>query len=93
MGANEVIKEDDKITLAAYARERGLLDEPGWKWARRITKNPKKFIRMARIFASQTQNLGQSTSMAYVSPRATKRLLRLTRPMETHSGKTRSTKS
>mgnify|MGYP002062736192 FL=1 len=54
----KVIKANDKITLAAYARERGLLDEPGWKWAQCITKNPKKFIRMAKIFASQTRNLG-----------------------------------
>ena len=46
----ENIKEDDKFMLAKYAHDKGLIETPGWKWARRITKNPKKFIRMARIF-------------------------------------------
>ena len=35
------VKEDDKMTLAAYARDSKLLDISGWKWARQITKNPK----------------------------------------------------
>ena len=53
-----VIKEDDKLTLAKYAKDNNLTDVPGWKWARRLTKNPKKFIRMARIFAAQTKRHG-----------------------------------
>ena len=52
----DTIKADDKITLAAYARDKGLLDQPGWKWARRFTKNPKKFVRMSRIFTAQTKS-------------------------------------
>ena len=48
-------KEDDNITLSAYAKERRLVDKPVWEWARRFTKNPKEFIRMAKIFASQTK--------------------------------------
>ena len=54
----ELIKEDDKITLAAYARENDLVETAGWKWARRLTKNPKKFIRMAKIFATQSRTHG-----------------------------------
>ena len=48
------LKEDDKITISEYAKKRVLLDTPGWKWARRLTKNSKKFIIMARIFFSKT---------------------------------------
>ena len=54
----EVIKQDDKMTLAAYAGEKDLLNEAGWKWARRLTKNPKKFIRMAQIFKTQARKYG-----------------------------------
>ena len=35
-----------------------MVDQPGWKWARRLTKNPKKFIRIARIFAAQAKKHG-----------------------------------
>ena len=52
------IKEDDKMTLTKYAHDNNLIDEPGWRWARRLTKNPKKFIRMAKIFAAQARNHG-----------------------------------
>ena len=52
------IKEDDKLTLAKYAQDNDLVNLPGWKWARRLTKNPKKFIQMAKIFAAQTKRHG-----------------------------------
>ena len=54
----KVIKEDDKFTLAKYANDNDLTNVPGWKWARRLTKNPKKFIRMAKIFATQAKRHG-----------------------------------
>ena len=53
-----VIKENDKLTLAKYANDNDLTNVPGWKWARRLTKNPKKFIRMAKIFATQAKRHG-----------------------------------
>jgi hypothetical protein len=34
------------VTCAIYARENGLLDQPGWKCFRNIAKNEKKFTRM-----------------------------------------------
>ena len=51
----KIIKEDDKMTLVKYAHDNDLTDEPGWRWARRLTKNPKKFIRMTKIFAAQAR--------------------------------------
>jgi len=40
---------DDPVTVAIYARDNGLLDEPGWKLPglKKIAKNQKKLIRMA----------------------------------------------
>ena len=52
----QTVHQDDKLTLAAYARDNKLTDIQGWKWARWLTKNPTKFIRMARIFAAQMRN-------------------------------------
>jgi len=43
----------DLFTLAKYAHDQGLVDEHGWKWAKKLYKNPKKYIRMAKIFKSQ----------------------------------------
>jgi len=40
---------DDPVTVAIYARDNGLLDEPGWKLPglKKIAKTQKKLIRMA----------------------------------------------
>jgi len=40
---------DDPVTVAVYARDNGLLDEPGWKLPglKKIAKTQKKLIRMA----------------------------------------------
>ena len=43
-----VIRKDDPVTLAKCARDRKLQDQRGWKWARKITKNEKKFVRMMK---------------------------------------------
>ena len=83
----KVLKEDDKITLASYARERGLLDEPGWKWARRFTKNPKKFIRMAKIFASQTRNHGTKYKYGIKVPKDYKEAVRFDKEKAIPSGR------
>jgi hypothetical protein len=38
-----LIAADDPVTCAIYARENGLLDQPGWKQLKHIAKNEKKF--------------------------------------------------
>jgi hypothetical protein len=38
-----IIAVDDPVTCAIYARENGLLDQPGWKRFKHIAKNEKKF--------------------------------------------------
>jgi hypothetical protein len=41
-----IIAVDDPVTCAIYARENGLLDQPGWKRCKRIAKTEKKFTHM-----------------------------------------------
>ena len=47
------LRKDDPVTLAKYAHEKGITNERGWKWSRKINKRPKKLLRMLRINASQ----------------------------------------
>ena len=47
------MKLADMVTLAKYAHDHNLVDQPGWKWAKTKTKNPQKFMRLAKIFKSQ----------------------------------------
>jgi hypothetical protein len=37
---------DDPVVCAVYAKENNLLNTPGWKQFKRITKNAKKMSRM-----------------------------------------------
>ena len=37
---------DDPVTCALYAKEQGLLNQPGWKSLKGIAKRDKKMIRM-----------------------------------------------
>ena len=36
------IRKNDLVTTTKYAQEKGLCEEPCWKWTRKLTKNPKK---------------------------------------------------
>ena len=51
----QTLKDYSKTTLVEYAKDSGPVNTTGWQWARRFTNNPKKFIRMAKSFASQTK--------------------------------------
>ena len=51
------MKSADLFTLAKYAHDQGLVDEHGWKWAKKLYKNPKKYIRMTKIFRSQVKDM------------------------------------
>jgi hypothetical protein len=41
-----IIAADYPVTCAIYARENGLLDQPGWKHFKHIAKDKKKFTHM-----------------------------------------------
>ena len=42
------IAADDPVTVALYAKEKGLLDSPGWKRFKRIANREQKLIRMVK---------------------------------------------
>ena len=50
------IKLADAISLAKYAHDNELLNEVGWKWAKKKTQNPKKFLRMVKVYKSQVKD-------------------------------------
>ena len=39
---------DDPLSMATYAKENDLLDQPGWKRLRRFTKSKKKYERLVK---------------------------------------------
>ena len=67
----------DMMTLAKYAHDNDLINTPGWKWAKKKTKNPKKFIRMAKIFKSQVNPPGPRSKFGVRIPRNREEILRL----------------
>ena len=47
---HKIEKNGNPITFASYAHEHGLTNYDGWKWARKFTKNHKKFVRLIKIY-------------------------------------------
>jgi len=48
------MKEADPITCALYAREHNLINQKGWKWAKKIRVDARKLIRIAkRIYSAK----------------------------------------
>jgi hypothetical protein len=55
----EIIKEDDPVTLAEYARDNELTDKAIWKWSKRYLAFSKTYkTRLAQIYASRTKKRG-----------------------------------
>jgi len=67
----EIIKKDDPVTLAEYAKSKDLLKQSMWKWAKRYVKNDKKFKRMKRlIMASKRAARGIKYKFGVQVPRS-----------------------
>ena len=47
------VRKDDPVTLAKYAKDNNLLNQRGWRWARNIVKNNKKYERMYKLMKGQ----------------------------------------
>ena len=43
-----MMRKDDPVTVAAYARDRKLLNQRGWKWVKKLAKNEKKLVRLLK---------------------------------------------
>eukprot|EP00957_Ditylum_brightwellii_P066057 5010790-Ditylum_brightwellii.AAC.1 len=44
-----MLRKDDPVIIAAYAKERKLLEQRGWKWAKHLAKHKKKLVRLLKI--------------------------------------------
>ena len=72
------IRKDDPLTVAKYAKDRCLLEQRGWTWAKRLVTREKKFIRMLKLFkASQKSNVKYKFGIEVA--RSVKRALELDR--------------
>ena len=54
----EVIKEDDPVTVANYAKENQLLDKSKWKWARKYLKLSRDGLEYVRHLYSSKRKRG-----------------------------------
>jgi hypothetical protein len=73
----KIVAADDPVTCAIYARENGLLDQPGWKRFRHIAKNEKKFIRMVNQAKLRSFNTAPKYNYSYEIPRTYEQAKRL----------------
>ena len=44
----DIVRRDDPVTCAQYAKEHNLLNTPGWKSLKRLVKNTKVFNRLVK---------------------------------------------
>lgn len=59
------IRKDDPLTLSVYARERGLLENEGWKWAKAYTADPEKMIRIVKRIMTMTTKKKKKSGPKY----------------------------
>eukprot|EP00957_Ditylum_brightwellii_P038132 2883497-Ditylum_brightwellii.AAC.3 len=44
-----MLRKDDPMTIAAYAKKQKSLEQRGWKWAKHLAKQEKKLVRLMKI--------------------------------------------
>eukprot|EP00957_Ditylum_brightwellii_P065838 4993666-Ditylum_brightwellii.AAC.1 len=44
-----VLQKDDPVKVAEYAKEHKLLEQRGWKWAKKMAGQEKKLARLLKI--------------------------------------------
>jgi Reverse transcriptase (RNA-dependent DNA polymerase) len=73
----QIIAKDDPVTCAVYAKENGLLNTPGWKQFKSITKRQKKFTRMVNQAKLRSYNTAPKFKNGYQVPRNYSEAVRL----------------
>ena len=58
-----IFGKDDSVSCAQYAKDNNLIEEPSWKWFRRLAKNEKKFKRM--VNQARLKSIRRSTVYKY----------------------------
>eukprot|EP00957_Ditylum_brightwellii_P180624 13758821-Ditylum_brightwellii.AAC.1 len=60
-----ILKKDNPVTIAAYAKERHLLNQRSWKWAKHLARREKKLVRMLKIMKSSKKYKKKSFGVTY----------------------------
>jgi predicted metal-binding protein len=76
------------VTCAIYARENGLLDQPGWKCFKHIAKNEKKFTRMVNQAKLKSFHTSPKYKYGFETPRTYEQAEGIDAKMGTHYGET-----
>ena len=66
----DIIAKDDPVSCAKYAKENNLLEDPGWKRFRRLTKNDKTFKRMVNQARLSSVRRGPIYKYGFEVPRS-----------------------
>jgi hypothetical protein len=72
----EMIKKDDPVLLAIYAKERNLSHSHGWRWARKMLKSNKRFARALKLLKGQVAH-GPKYKFGVLIPRNKKHALQI----------------
>ena len=73
----QAIAKDDPVTCAIYAKDHGLLNEPGWKQFRSIARRQKKFTRMVNQVKLRSFNVAPKYKNGFEVPKSFEQALRL----------------
>ena len=73
----KIIAADDPVTCAIYAKEHGLLDQPGWKQFKFIAKREKVFTRMVNQAKLRSFNTAPRYKYGFEVPRTYDQAMRL----------------
>ena len=72
----EIVRKDDPITVARYAKDKHLTEQRGWTWAKKIVERENKLLRMMKANAGQKKS-GRKFKFGIEVPRTVKRALEL----------------
>ena len=65
----DIIRKDDPVMCAIYARDHGLLDKPGWKRFKGISKREKKMLRLINQAKLRSYRITPKYKFGYIVPR------------------------
>jgi hypothetical protein len=73
-----LIRKSDPIKLAIYAKAKGLIYRPGWRWARKMLKSNKRFARTIKLLKGSVST-GPKFKFGIQVPRNIREAIRLDR--------------
>ena len=80
------IAADDPVTCALYAKEKGLLDEPGWRQFNHIAKRQGKLLRMVNRAKLRSYQCAPRFKFGYQVPSNHEEAMHLDKKTSTPTG-------